>query len=105
MDATERAERLMKGAGKVLAFPEKLSMPVKTMAEDSFEVAKAFLNDEVKFAQLRAIHDRYEKALIRLRDCDWTRGIGDRMDAVRDIAREALVVDNMGRESEQERGL
>jgi len=29
-------------------------------------------------------------ALTRLRDCDWTIGRGDRMDPVRDIAREAL---------------
>ena len=36
-------------------------------------------------------HDVMEVALIRLRDCDWVRGIGDRMDAVRDIAREALL--------------
>ena len=33
---------------------------------------------------------RMEKALIRLRDCDWTIGIGDRMDPVREIAREGL---------------
>lgn len=30
------------------------------------------------------------EALTRLRDCDWTIGRGDRMDAVRDIARAAL---------------
>lgn len=31
-----------------------------------------------------------EEALKKLRDCDWTIGRGDRMDAVRDLAREAL---------------
>lgn len=31
-----------------------------------------------------------ESALIRLRDCDWTISLPDRMDAVREIAREAL---------------
>ena len=32
-----------------------------------------------------------EKALIKLRDCDWTITLPDRMDAVRDIARQALL--------------
>ena len=31
-----------------------------------------------------------EKALIRLRDCDWVISLPDRMDAVRDIAKRAL---------------
>lgn len=44
MTAKERAERLMRGATQVLAFPEKLTPAVKAMAEDSFEVAKAYLN-------------------------------------------------------------
>ncbi len=35
-------------------------------------------------------NERLATALIRLRDCDWTTGRGDRMDPVRDIAREAL---------------
>ena len=33
---------------------------------------------------------RLRAALIRLRDCDWVIRLPDRMDAVRDIAREAL---------------
>ena len=33
---------------------------------------------------------RLEAALKRLRDCDWVISLPDRMDAVRDIAREAL---------------
>ena len=35
---------------------------------------------------------RYRKALERLRDCDWVISLPDRMDAVRQIAREALDV-------------
>jgi hypothetical protein len=31
-----------------------------------------------------------EAALIRLRDCDWVISLPDRMDAVREIARQAL---------------
>ena len=34
--------------------------------------------------------ERLEKALTRLRDCDWVISLQDRMDAVRDIARNAL---------------
>ena len=33
------------------------------------------------------------KALERLRDCDWQISLSDRMDAVRQIAREALSAD------------
>lgn len=43
---------------------------------------------DVCFWRSRA--DRYRKALERLRDCDWTITLPDRMDAVRAIAREAL---------------
>lgn len=34
--------------------------------------------------------ERLSEALTRLRDCDWTISLPDRMDAVRDIARAAL---------------
>jgi len=37
-----------------------------------------------------AERDRMRDALIRLRDCDWVITPANRMDAVRDIAREAL---------------
>jgi hypothetical protein len=33
---------------------------------------------------------KFKEALVKLRDCDWTITLPDRMDAVRDIAREAL---------------
>jgi len=39
---------------------------------------------------LRAWVAELEEALIRLRDCDWTISLPDRMDAVREIARKAL---------------
>jgi len=43
-------------------------------------------------AILAALRERevMRAALIVLRDCDWKIGIGDRMDPVRDIARQAL---------------
>ena len=49
----------------------------------------------VKFAGLIASKQaeriaKLEAALIKLRDCDWVVTWADRMDAVRDIAREAL---------------
>ena len=34
--------------------------------------------------------EKLESALKRIRDCDWVISLPDRMDAVRDIAREAL---------------
>lgn len=34
--------------------------------------------------------ERYETALKKIRDCDWVISLPDRMDAVRDIAKEAL---------------
>ena len=34
--------------------------------------------------------ERLRTALVKLRDCDWVITPGDRMDAVREIAREAL---------------
>lgn len=41
--------------------------------------------------QKRAIRmARLERALERIRDCDWVITLPDRMDAVRQIAREAL---------------
>lgn len=40
--------------------------------------------------QLLAEGDRMREALERLRDCDWVITPLDRMDAVRDIARQAL---------------
>lgn len=40
--------------------------------------------------RLTAEVERLRAALIRLRDCDWTIGRGDRMDPVRELARAAL---------------
>ena len=40
--------------------------------------------------RLRAENEPMQEALIRLRDCDWTIGRGDRMDRVREIARAAI---------------
>ena len=45
---------------------------------------------EMQNEDLRKERDRYQKALLRLRDCDWVITLPDRMDAVREIAREAL---------------
>ena len=43
-----------------------------------------------EIAKLRAEVERLRAALTRLRDCDWIITPHDRMDAVRDIARQAL---------------
>ena len=41
-------------------------------------------------AKLTEERDRLTAALVRLRDCDWVISLPDRMDAVREIARQAL---------------
>lgn len=43
---------------------------------------------------IEAEADRMRAALIRLRDCDWTITLPDRMDAVRKIARDALAAED-----------
>ena len=43
-----------------------------------------------QFAELAHRKDRYEAALIKLKNCDWVITPKDRMDAVREIARNAL---------------
>jgi hypothetical protein len=62
------------------------------------EIATAPLNDAL--AQLATVTEgnyalakdnmELREALVRLRDCDWTISLPDRMDAVRDIARAAI---------------
>lgn len=51
----------------------------------------------------RAMADRLAEYLVRLRDCDWTITLPDRMDAVRSIAREALSAhrERRGKEAQQ----
>jgi hypothetical protein len=55
---------------------------------DQHECCGAVAADKVE--ELLADRDRLRAALIRLRDCDWVITAPDRMDAVRDIARDAL---------------
>ena len=43
-----------------------------------------------KHNELEQDKQRLREALIKLRDCDWVISLPDRMDAVREIAREAL---------------
>ena len=43
-----------------------------------------------EIAELTARVERLRDALTRLRDCDWVISLPDRMDAVREIAREVL---------------
>jgi len=48
---------------------------------------------EQGFLDGRGSRDGLRKALEDLRDCNWSIGIGDRMDPVREIARKALEAD------------
>ena len=58
---------------------------MKTWAEKSEHTA---LFEEMQ--RLREENERLRAALRKLRDCDWVITPADRMDAVREIAREAL---------------
>ncbi len=57
-------------------------------AYNHVENALAATNDEL--SQLRHENESMRAALVKLRDCDWIITPRDRMDAVRDIARNAL---------------
>ncbi len=49
--------------------------------------------DDLAIARIEALEGevaRLRAALVRIRDCDWVITLPDRMDAVREIAREAL---------------
>lgn len=48
---------------------------------------------EEGYKAARSSRDRLREALKKLRDCDWTISLPDRMHAVREIAREALSAD------------
>ena len=88
---------------KVKEEMDALGLPWHTMDDDdvSFAFALKAANehhgDKQSLLELHAACDRYDAeiarlrdALIRLRDCDWVITLPDRMDAVREIAREAL---------------
>jgi len=63
---------------------ERLTSDIESgFAKGSYARLRNLQEAEVERDQLR-------EALIRLRDCDWTITLPDRMDAVRKIAREAL---------------
>jgi hypothetical protein len=52
---------------------------------------RGHLYTTVEFSsELERENIKLREALVKLRDCDWTITLPDRMDAVRDIAREAL---------------
>ena len=53
---------------------------------------KQIQQDHAEIVALRHANEELVKALTRLRDCDWVISLPDRMDAVREIAREALSI-------------
>ena len=61
-----------------------------TLSEQIERLKVGWLAAEKETAELRAEVERLRAALTRLRDCDWIITPHDRMDAVRDIARQAL---------------
>ena len=48
---------------------------------------------QMQLSTLTQENERLRGALIKLRDCDWVISLPDRMDAVRDIAKQALAGD------------
>ena len=94
MTLSEQIERLKVGWLAAEQEAAALRAEVERLRE-ALSAAADFHNTEV--AYLRAEVDRLKqrqellvRALIRLRDCDWIITPHDRMDAVRDIARNAL---------------
>jgi hypothetical protein len=60
------------------------------MAQAAIAALRPYMVPASEVEALRARVMELETALIRLRDCDWVVTLPDRMDAVRDIARQAL---------------
>ena len=46
--------------------------------------------ERIDIERVISIIERQRAALVRLRDCDWVISLPERMDAVREIAREVL---------------
>lgn len=64
---------------------------IKQLAAAEIEAFKAEAEqDRAQLAAARDDSERMRTALTRLRDCNWTISLPDRMDAVRDIARVAI---------------
>jgi hypothetical protein len=81
----DRSARSTRSAGRAAA-----SHHDNIAADICDETADRYASTAATLRALAVERDTLRAALIRLRDCDWTRGPGDRMDAVRDIARAAL---------------
>lgn len=79
---------------RAIALPHHASDVLRTRIEAAF-VPRSDYSDMLRnvTARAEAAEARVkvlEEALIRLRDCDWVITLPDRMDAVRDVARQAL---------------
>ena len=66
---------------------ERLESAFKQHLKDAGEIQKTQAKG---MSKLQAEIERLRAALRKLRDCDWVITLPDRMDAVRDIAKEAL---------------
>lgn len=76
-----------------------MSADIEELVKKLREIVTAFPEEQADLGRavdaleaLAAERDRLRDALVRLRDCDWVISLPDRMDAVREIAREALEV-------------
>lgn len=79
-------EDAIKWLDRMFGIPEGYSNGMTRIIVES--IIKAAVNECRAESNTRT--EKLESALKRIRDCDWVISLPDRMDAVRDIAREAL---------------
>ncbi len=82
---------------KMLRMIQGTSLPILVWQHHMLRAAGEIEQNRIDLEEYRrdvesltAERDRLRAALVRLRDCDWVIRLPDRMDGVRQIAREAL---------------
>lgn len=82
---------------KMLRMIQGTSLPIRVWQHHMLRAAGEIEQNRIDLEEYRrdvesltAERDRLKAALVRLRDCDWVIRLPDRMDGVRQIAREAL---------------
>lgn len=82
---------------KMLRMIQGTSLPIRVWQHYMLQAAGEIEQNRIDLeeyrrdvAKLTEERNRLKAALVRLRDCDWVIRLPDRMDGVRQIAREAL---------------
>lgn len=71
---------------------DSLKAELEATEADLENISQDFIDMRAELEATKALLGVRTEALERLRDCDWTITLPDRMDAVRQIAREALAL-------------